>query len=152
PALACDEIALGGGSSLGPITPEGQAVDPGHREPVRVLATRKGREPDLLLGLLDRDADLRAVQTDKQVHYLLPERLAEFKADPRAIQDQPAWEGGRRGVLTAARARDRGFAQLLADTPAEVANYYRLAGRATADDPTLGQELRPVWVQISGPI
>jgi membrane-bound serine protease (ClpP class) len=153
PALACNEIAVGSGSSLGPITPEGQAVDPGHREPVRVLANRTGRDPDLLLGLLDRDADLRAVRTaDKQVHYLLPERLAEFKADHQVIQDQPAWEGGKRGVLTAARAREQGFAQLLADTPAEVASYYRLAGRATTDDPTLGQELRPVWIQISGPI
>jgi membrane-bound serine protease (ClpP class) len=153
PALACDEIVLGNESSLGPITPEGQAADPAHRESVRVLAQRKVRDPSLLIGMLDRDADLRAVRTaDKQVHYVLPEQLAEFRAGHQVVQDEPAWEGGRRGVLTSTRAREQGFAKLLADTRAEVASYYHLTGRATTDDPILGQDPRPVWVKIDGPI
>src|SRR3954447_16852449 len=62
-ALACDEIVMGPEASLGPITPEGQQLDRALREPVRSLAVRKGRDADLLLGMLDRDADLRAVRT-----------------------------------------------------------------------------------------
>ena len=49
-------------ASLGPITPENQTFDPAFREPVRFLALRKTRDPDLLLGMLDRDADLRLVR------------------------------------------------------------------------------------------
>ena len=64
---------MGSTASLGPITPEGQTVDAALREPVRFLAMRKTRDPDLLLGMLDRDADLRLVRTaDKTVHYVWP--------------------------------------------------------------------------------
>jgi len=106
----------------------------------------------LLLGLLDRQADLRMVRTaDKQVHYVMAEELANFKTTQHVIEESPAWEGGRRGVLTAKRAREQGFAQLMAASPQEVAAHYNIAGQSTADDPTLGQELRPVWIQIKGP-
>lgn len=152
-ALACDEIVMGPDASLGPITPEGSAVNPGHRELIRQLAIRKSRSPDLYVGLLDRDADLRAVRTaNKQVHYVLPENLAEFTKNHQVIEDQAAWEGARRGVLTAQLARDRGLSQLTAKSPVEVARSYRLAGQASANDPTLGQVVRPVWIQIDGPI
>jgi len=152
-ALACDEVVMGEEASLGPITPEGQAVDRALRDPVRVLAVRKGRDPDLLLGMLDRDADLRAVRTaDKQLHYVLAENLAAFKTDHQVIEDAPAWEGGRRGVLTAARAREQGFAKLFADRPAEVARAYNIAGQSSANDPTLGQTVKPVWIQVQGPL
>ncbi|MBV8230267.1 MAG: hypothetical protein JO329_09825 [Planctomycetaceae bacterium] len=152
-ALACDEIVMGPEASLGPITPEGQAADPGYRDLVRHLALRKGRDPDLLLGMLDRNADLRAIRTaDKQVHYVLADSLPEFRRSHQVLEDQPAWEGGRRGVLTARRAREEGFSKLTADSAAEVANVYRLAGQAAAGDPTLGQVIKPVWIQIQGPL
>lgn len=152
-ALACDEIVMGPEASLGPITPDGQAVDPALRDPVRFLAIRKGRDADLLLGMLDRNADLRAIRTaDKQVHYVLAEDLPAFAGTHQILQDEPAWEAGRRGVLTAKRAREEGFSKLTADNPVEVARVYHLAGQSAANDPTLGQILRPVWIQIEGPI
>jgi membrane-bound serine protease (ClpP class) len=152
-ALACDEIVMGSEASLGPITPEGEPVDPGNRDPVRYLAIRKGWSPDLLLGMLDRNADLHAVRTaDKQLHYVLGEHLPEFVATHQVIVDEPAWEGGPLGVLKAKRAREEGFAKLIADTPLEVASAYQLGGHAAANDPTLGQVLKPVWIQIDGPL
>jgi membrane-bound serine protease (ClpP class) len=151
PALACDEIVMGPEATLGPITPEGQAPDPALRENVRFLAIRKGRDPDLLLGMYDRDAELRVARTaNKQIHYVLPENLEKFRANHQVISEQPAWEGGRRGVLTAARARNEGFSKLTADSAAEIASAYHIS--TMADDPTLGQTVRPVWIQVSGTI
>ena len=153
PALACTEIVMAPSASLGPITPDGQAVDPALREPVRFLAIRKTRDEDLILGMLDRDADLRLVRTaDKGVRYVMADRMADFRRSSQVVEDQPAWEGGRRGVLTAARARDEGFIKRVAETPAEVAAIYRIGGQSTVEDPTLGQLLRPVWIKIEGPI
>jgi len=131
-ALACDEIVMGPDASLGPITPEGEPVNPAYRDPIRFLAIRKGwPHPDLLLGMLDRNADLRAVRTaDKQLHYVMAENLPEFEKTHQVISDQAAWDGGLRGVLTAKRAREEGFAKLIADTPTEVANAYQLAGQS----------------------
>jgi len=155
PALACDEIVMGADASIGPITPEEQEVRGDYRDPLRFLARRKGREPDLYLGLLDRDADLRRVTTaDRQAHYVLAENLAEFlKANPAAENDiLPAWEGGSRGVLTARRARDEGFSKLIPADRAEIATVYRIDTRALASDPTLLDEARPVLIRIEGRI
>ncbi len=68
-------------ASLGPITPEGQAVDPAQPRAGPVPGDpQRMAHPDLLLGMLDRDADLRAVRTaDKQLHYVLAENLPEFQ-------------------------------------------------------------------------
>jgi membrane-bound serine protease (ClpP class) len=153
PALACSEIVMGTGASLGPITPDNQTVDPAFREPVRFLALRKTRDPDLLLGMLDRDADLRLVRTaDKALHYVMREHLEEFRKTNQVTDEQAAWEGGQRGVLTARRARAEGFCKAIAENPAEVAHIYQIPGQSAVDDPTLGQALRPIWIRIAGPL
>jgi len=151
-ALACDELVMGPDATLGPITPEGDTPRRDIIENVKLLAIDKQRDPDLLLGMVDRAADLRVVKTpDKQVHYVLAGNLPEFKKSHHVIEDLPAWEGGQRGVLTAKRAREEGFSKLTADNRGEVANVYRLSGGAsTNNDPTLGQVLKPVWIKIEG--
>ena len=144
PAVACTEIVMGASASLGPITPEGQTFDAALREPIRFLAIRKTREPDLLLGMLDRDADLRLVRTaDKAVHYVLAENMKDFRKTHQVIEDQPAWEAGQRGVLSAKRAREEGFCKRTAESPAEVASIYQLDGG------TRPSKTRP-WARSSG--
>jgi membrane-bound serine protease (ClpP class) len=155
PALACDELVMGPEASIGPITPEGENVKVDYKEPVKILARRKGKDQDLFAGLLDRDADLKIVRTaDRQVHYLLPENLQAFRAANAVAEGdvQPAWEGGSRGVLKSARAREEGIAKLRANDRAEIANVYRISTRALSNDPTLLQEPRPVWIVIEGRI
>ena len=151
PALACAEIVMGSGASLGPITPDNQTFDPAFREPVRFLAMRKTRDPDLLLGMLDRDADLRLVHTaDKSLHYVLADHLKEFRKSNQVVDERPAWEGGQRGVLMARRARAEGFCKPTAENPAEVRSIYQIGGQSAVEDPTLGQALRPVWIKLDG--
>lgn len=153
PALACDEIVMGPDSSIGPISPEGETSTRDLQETVKNLAVSKQRDADLLLGMLDVNAELRVVRTDdKQIRYLLADHIPEFQKTHHIVSDDAAWEGGPRGVLSAKRAREEGFSKLTADNPAEVANTYRLAGRSTSNDPTLGQVIRPVWIQIKGPL
>ncbi len=149
--LACDEIVMGDEASLGPIAPEGQPASDAARAMAETLARRKGRDADLLLGMLDPSADLREVRTaDRQVHFVLASRIEEFKKDHQILSDQAAWEGGRRGVLTAERARDIRFTKLLARNRAKVAEVYGL--ESAADDPTLGGPVRPALIRIEGPI
>ncbi len=152
-ALACGEIVMGPDASIGPITPKDQEVKLDYRDPIGLLARRKGRDPALYAGLLDPNADLKVVRTaDRQVHYLLPEGLPEFlKANQVADADiQPAWEGGSRGELSARRAREEGLCKLIAEDRAQIANVYHIDSRALADDPTLLREARPVWIHIDG--
>jgi membrane-bound serine protease (ClpP class) len=151
PAVACTEIVMGSSASLGPITPEDRTFDPAHREPVRFLAIRKTREPDLLLGMLDRDADLRVARTaDRAVHYVLAENMQEFLKTHNVSEEHAAWDAGGRGILPAKRAREEGFCKRTAESPAELANMYQLGGRSSVDDPTLGQSVRAEWIKLEG--
>ncbi len=153
PVVACTEIVMGSSASLGPITPEGRAFDAAFRQPVRILASRKTRDPDLLEGMIDRDADLRLVRTaDKTLHYVMADNLNEFLKTHQVIEEQPAWEGGQRGVLTAKRAREEGFCKRTAETPGELASIYQLSGQSALDDPLLGQSPRPVIIKLEGPL
>ena len=102
--LACDEIVMGKDASLGPIAPEGRPVKPTHVDFVRQLAKRKERDPDLFLGMLDREADLREVRAaDRTRHFVLKSNRAEFEKTHKIVDDQPAWEAGRLGIVTAER-------------------------------------------------
>ena len=153
PALACDEIVMGPAASLGPITPDGQTVNAAFREPVRFLAMRKTRDPDLLLGMLDRDADLRLVRTaDKTVHYVLSDNLKSFKQKFDVVDDRPAWDGGQRGMLVAQRAREEGFCKRTAESEDDVRGIYRLGRQSTVEDVTLGHKIAPVWIKLEGPL
>ena len=51
---------------------------------------------------------------------------------PEVTVYAPAWEGGQRGVLTASRAREQGFAKLIANNPSEITHYYNLPGESVA--------------------
>ena len=94
--------------------------------------------------MLDRDADLRLVRTaDKALHYVLAENLQEFRKTHQVIEEQPAWEGGQRGVLTAKRAREEGFCKPSPRTPPRSRSIYQIGGQSSVDDPTLGQAIRP---------
>ena len=153
PAVACDEIVMGPNASLGPITPEGRAFNAALRGPVQFLAMRKTRDPDLLLGMLDRDADLRLVRTaGNTVHYVLADNLKAFRQKYDVVDDRPAWDGGQRGVLIAERARAEGFCKRTAESSDEVRAIYRVGRQSAIEDPTLGHEIRPVWIKLEGPL
>ena len=76
------------------------SFDPAFREPVRFLALRATRDPDLLLGMLDREADLRLIRTaDKALHYVLADNLGEFrKANPDHTLGRPCVYVGMTGL------------------------------------------------------
>ncbi len=152
PALACGEIVMGSRASLGPITPEGSSVRAEFRDVVKNLAIHTGRDPGLFLGLLDPEADLRALRTaDKQIHYVMADGVDEFAKTHQVVENDSAWAGSQRGMLMARRARDEGFTKLLSDDILEVFNTYRLSG-TIAGDPSLLAEPKAVWIKIEGRI
>ncbi len=152
PALACGEIVMGSRASLGPITPEGSSVRGEFREVVKNLAIHTGRDPGLFLGLLDRDADLRAIRTaDKQIHYVMADGVEEFARTHQIVENSSAWADGQRGVLLARRAREEGFTKLLSDDILEVFSTYRMAGNLSSD-PSLLADPKAVWIKVEGRI
>ena len=150
-ALACDDLVLGEDVSLGPITPEGEPVSETARGTLENIARRKGRDEGLLLGMLEPDSELREVKTaDGQTRFVFAEGLGEFKKDHQVLSDSPAWEGGRRGIVRAARGRDLGLVKLIAGDRKKLAETYGMS--SAADDPTLAGPFCAVLVKVDGAI
>jgi membrane-bound serine protease (ClpP class) len=148
PVLACDEIVMGPDASLGPIMPPGQVSGEREQAVLRELARSKGRETDLLLGLLDSSRDLREVRTPDATHYVLAENLDAFKRDQTVVEERSAWDS-RRGVLGAESAR-KTIVGLLASSRDELATVYRLP--STATDPTLLGAASALVIPIKGAV
>lgn len=151
PILACDEIVLGEGASLGPITREGVAVSPIARAAVETIAKRKGRDQGLLIGMLDPSLDLREVRTgDGRARFVPQADLDAFAREQQVVSQTPAWEGGARGRLTPERARALQVANLLVDRRERLISAYNL--EADLAGPIGAEASRPVVIQIDGPI
>ncbi len=132
-ALACDEIVMASGSSLGPITPEGEAADEDALTFVQNLAKRKRREPEAALfqGMVNKDLDVRRVKTaDNQVHYVPAAELDAFTKDRAIVDNQPAWEGGSRGKLTVEMAREHKIISRVAEDRGDIRRDYGLDSTA----------------------
>jgi membrane-bound serine protease (ClpP class) len=146
PVLACDEIVLGPDASLGPIAPADRPVTDRERAAVTDLARLKGRDPDLLLGLLEPSRDLREVRTAAGTRFVLKENLEAFAKEHAVLDERSAWEGSR-GVLTPEHAR-RTIVKLTAESPSAVAEWYGLP--STAIDPTLAAPADAMLIPIKG--
>ncbi len=147
PVLACDEIVIGPEATLGPIGAEDHPVTNSQRESIRELARAKGRDEDLLVGLLEPSRDLRQVRTtDGATHFVLAEKLDEFRKSHQVLEEAAAWEG-QRGVLSADRARQT-IARLQAKDRAEIAEVYGLPGTADLQS----APSRPFVIPIHGRI
>jgi membrane-bound serine protease (ClpP class) len=151
PVLACDEIVLGPDATLGPITTDGQPVNPIARTTLETLAKRKGRDVALLSGMLDTSADLREVQTENQgTRFVAAGELEAFRRENQVLAERPAWEGGQRGVLSTSRARDLQIASHLAANRTKLVAEYQLDARGGGT--VVEGPLRPKLIRIDGPI
>ncbi len=148
PVLACDEIVLGPNASLGPIATGDQIITDRERAAVTDLARLKGRDADLLLGMLEPSRDLREVRTANGTRFVLKENLDAFTREHAVLSETSAWEGSR-GILTTEHAR-RTIAKLTAANAAEVADWYNLP--STAVDPTLAAPPEAMLIPIKGRI
>ena len=150
PVLACDEIVMAPGATLGPITPEGDPVDDDALAAVTTLAKRKRREPELglFLGMVDKTLDIRRVKlADGQVWYVPASETEEFAKTHAVTSEAPAWEMGGRGVLTAEMARG-GLVRRLASDRGAVKLAYGLD--STAD--LVAPQSETAEIRIDGPI
>jgi membrane-bound serine protease (ClpP class) len=151
PVLACDEVVLGKGASLGPITPEGSPVNALAPKMVETIAQAKLRDLALLRGMLDPSADLRQVRTsDGRVAFVLAADLPEYERQHEVTSTNPAWDEGQRGVLPADRARGLDLAKLLVRNRDEIERYYGI--ELEAIDPSKAGPPTALEIVVTGPI
>ncbi len=145
PALACDELLMAPQANIGPIAEQGRQdydATSAQREFVRVIARTKGRDAELLLGMLEPARDLRRISTVQTENaYAFADAMP-----PQVLTNAPAWEGSVRGRLTAEQARGI-LAKRLVDSRQEVALLYNLPTQAI-NESILVEDLKPVRIAI----
>lgn len=160
--LACDEIIMARGASLGKAGADEKVITESRRGNYREMAERRRTLPAVVaLWMLDESFEVLVVDTDAGREFIAAGDLDALKKR-RAVQSvtklfdrtdpnrSPAAENGR---LSAFEARTLGFVSSLADTPAEAALALRLPVHAMEDeDPALAGKWTAVRVDLKGPI
>lgn len=150
--LACQEIVMQAGATIGPVVPKNADVltTKTVRSFVSELAASLGRSPDLYEGLVDEKLDVNIVTTnDNQKHFVLGDRLAEFSRTHAIVHQQKAWENGTRRKIDEELARGV-ISRLTVNDKSEILPVYRLAQDALRTDPTLTQRKAALWIKIEG--
>jgi membrane-bound serine protease (ClpP class) len=153
PAIACQEIIMSPGATLGPAAVDDAAVSPTWLSAYKEIASRRRTLPTLLvLGLLDRAAEVYQVQTPAGPEFVSAEGLAKLR-EQRAVGEPTVLKrAGEPGVLPAADARRLGLVALLAADRREAAKALGLPPAAVEDDPSLVGGWRPIRVDLKGPL
>ena len=152
-AIACDEIAMHPDATIGEAGISEQVIRPGTRSGYVETARETHSVPvDLVLGMLDPEVEVLAVETDVSREFVLGSRLEELKEEKTIGETRVLVPAGEAGVFTGRAGRELGFVRYLAKDRIAVAKALGLPREAVEDDPSDGGNWRPIRVDIKGPI
>ncbi len=154
PVLACEEIIVGPSAELGQAGAEEAHVDPTIRSAYRDLAERRRTIPvPIVMGMLDAQPAVYRVQTLDGVRFALEDELPELQKEVAVSSVERVVPDGEMAYFTGTELRlELGFASHMARDRAELAAALRVPLGTIQEDPTLGDEKRPLRVDLVGPI
>lgn len=152
-ALACDEIIMGDEAQLGDAGRGEDIVKPSVRNAyVEVANSRKTVPADVALKMLDPSIDLRLVETEVSREFVRADRLRQVRKHKSVAKETPLIAAGKPGIFSGQRARELGFVSFLANDRQEVAKALGLQNGVLEEDLALSGDIRPVRIDIKGPI
>ncbi|HET6881777.1 MAG TPA: NfeD family protein [Pirellulales bacterium] len=152
-ALACDEIIMSATAQLGDAGLGEEVIKRSVRNAyIEIADSRKTVPADVAVKMLDRNADLRLVETEVSREFVLADRLTEVRKNKSIAKEEPLIAAGQPGIFTGERARELGFVSFLADDREAVAKALGLNASAVNEDLALSGPMRPVRIAIKGPI
>lgn len=148
-ALACDEIVLAPGSSIGPVSAEGD-LKPRERSVFESIAIEKGHGKWIATGLADRAVRLVEVDTPAGKSVKTGEELAEFEKKAQILRRETLKEAGSAWGIGPEMAQRIGLAKLVLETRRDVALAYDLPEQSAAEDSTFKEAAKPARLKIEG--
>jgi membrane-bound ClpP family serine protease len=150
-ALACDTIAMPPAAELGPANVTEPVVDDAMRAAYREIASRRRTVPPAVaVAFIDPALRVLRVTTDSGSEFVAEGDLAEVRARAAVVATEKLEPVPL--ALTGRRARELGFVNLLASSPAELARGLGVAERSLVADPSLEGGWKGVQVSLSGGI
>lgn len=155
-ALACEEIAMAPDATLGSagVTEDAALpIEPGIRASYEQIAeARRTAPPAVVLAMIDREAELLRIESDRGVEFVLGSELEARREDRAIVSEESLAPSGTFASLTGREARAQGVAKYLAADRDTLARALAVPGAALLEDQSLAGEWRPVMVDLSGPI
>lgn len=154
PVLACEQIVAAPEAVLGSAgideTQVDEAVRGGYRE---ICAKRRTVPAAVALGMLDPSLAVYRVKTLDGVRYVLQDELESIKQSSASSAIDQIVAAGDMLELNGAELRlPYGFASHLASDRMQLADALRLPIGSIDEDPTLGQDRKPLLVEVYGQI
>jgi membrane-bound serine protease (ClpP class) len=150
-ALACDEIVLAPGASIGPVSADAD-LKPREKSVFESIAMEKGHGKWIATGLADRSTRLVEVDTPAGKGIKTGEELAEFEKNVEILRRETIKEAGSAWILSPEVAQRIGLARLVLESRREVAMAYELPEQVAAEDQTFKEAAKPARLRIDGPI
>lgn len=150
-ALACDTIAMPAAAELGPANTHEPVVDDAMRAAYREIAARRRTvPPPVALAFIDPGLRVLRVTTDAGSEFVAEAELPAVRERAAVIANERLEPAPL--ALTGRRARELGFVNLLASSPAELARGLGVAERSLVADPSLDGGWKGVQVALTGGI
>jgi membrane-bound serine protease (ClpP class) len=150
--LACEEIVMAPTATLGPVEQDPALVDEAMRAAYAEIASRRQLfPPAVAVAMLDPAARALRVTTPGGEQFVSSREKADLLRETVAVLGVEEL-GPSPLVFSARNAREAGFVQWLADTPADVARGIGVAPEALAEDPSLDGGWQAVQIPLAGAI
>lgn len=155
-AIACEEIVMHPDAEIGEA-----GVDEDQRRPVepgivsiyqQIAAARRTVPEAIVLGMLDRRAEVLQVETDQGVEFVLREDLPALERNHTLVSQDVLVPRGVPGIFSGRQGRELGFVKLLASDSADLARGLGLPPEDVIEDQSLVGDWRPVMLDVDGPL
>ena len=153
PAVACTEIVMGSSASPGPDHARRR------RRSMPPCASRCGSWPCARRATPTCSWECStamptcgwSARPTSRLHYVLAENLTASGKLTTSIDEQPAWEGGQRGVLTGASGHaKKASASAPPKAPTSWRALYQTRRPVGHRRPHPGPDIRPAWIKLEG--
>lgn len=150
-ALACDEIVMGRDAELGDAGKLEPVIDQGLRSSYAEIAKRRLTVPEALaLGMINRDAEVLLVETERSREFVLRGDLEQLQLQKAVRSSKVIKAAGAPGLFTARQLREWDVVGLLADDRIEIAKTWKLPREAVVDAPTQEHGWTAAMVELTG--
>ncbi|MBN2291174.1 MAG: hypothetical protein JXM70_02040 [Pirellulales bacterium] len=152
-ALACDEIIMAPGATIGTAGIDEERIDDSVRAFYREIASRRRTvQVELALAMLDPELEVLEVETELGREFVFPEGLEELRKH-RAIKSQKVLvPRGEAAQFTGLEARRLGFVSYLPESPTDAARALELPPETVEEDVLLVEGWRAVRIDLRNAI
>ena len=155
-ALACEEIAMAPDVEIGRAASDespSKPIEPAIKAMYEQIALSRRTAPTaIVLGMVDRRAEVLQVETDRGIEFVVADELPEIEEERVLIGTEVLSPSGEMASFTGREARELGFVRYLASDNEALARTLGVPPDRLLEDQSLTEPWRPIIIDLDGPM